>query len=159
MYRYVFKRVILAIVTVFIISAITFFTMNAIPGGPFASEKAPSKEVQAVLEARYNLDKPVPEQFVIYMKNFLKGDLGVSLKTGRSISTIIGESFPVSAKLGGMAIVIATIVGVILGSFAALKRNSIADRLIVFFTTLATAVPSFVVEPTLRLACSLVSES
>lgn len=144
MYRYVFKRVILAIVTVFIISAITFFTMNAIPGGPFASEKAPSKEVQAVLEARYNLDKPVPEQFVIYMKNFLKGDLGVSLKTGRSISTIIGESFPVSAKLGGMAIVIATIVGVILGSFAALKRNSIADRLIVFFTTLATAVPSFV---------------
>ena len=98
MYRYVFKRVILAIVTVFIISAITFFTMNAIPGGPFASEKAPSKEVQAVLEARYNLDKPVPEQFVIYMKNFLKGDLGVSLKTGRSISTIIGESFPVSAN-------------------------------------------------------------
>jgi len=144
MYRYVIKRVILAIVTVFVISAITFFTMNAIPGGPFASEKAPSKEVQAVLEARYNLDKPVPEQFVLYLKNFLKGDLGVSLKTGRSISTVIGESFPISAKLGGMAIVLATIVGLVLGSIAALKRNSIVDRLIVFFTTLATAVPSFV---------------
>ena len=144
MYRYVIKRVLLAIVTIFIIAAITFFTMNAIPGGPFASEKAPSPEVQAVLEARYNLDKPVPEQFILYLKNFLQGDLGVSLKTGRSISTVIGESFPVSAKLGGLAIVLATIVGLVLGSIAALKRNSIVDRVIVFFTTLATAVPSFV---------------
>lgn len=144
MFRYVIKRVGLAIVTVFIIAAITFFTMNAIPGGPFASEKAPSKEVQAVLEARYNLDKPVPEQFAIYLKNFFQGDLGVSLKTGRSVSTVIGESFPISAKLGGMAVIVAVIIGLVLGSIAALKRNSIIDRLIVFFTTLATAVPSFV---------------
>lgn len=144
MYRYVIKRVLLAIVTVFIISALTFFVMNAIPGGPFNSEKAPSKEVQAVLEARYNLDKPVPEQFIIYLNNFFHGDLGVSLKTGRSISTVIGESFPISARLGGMAIVLATVVGLVLGSIAALKRNTIIDRLIVFFTTLATAVPSFV---------------
>ena len=144
MYRYVIKRVVLAIVTIFIISAITFFAMNAIPGGPFASEKAPSEEVQAVLEARYNLDKPVWEQYLIYLNNFFHGDLGVSLKTGRSISTVIGESFPISGKLGGMAIVLATVVGVVLGSIAALKRNSIIDRLIVFFTTLATAVPSFV---------------
>ncbi len=144
MYRYIIKRIILAIVTVFIIAAITFFTMNAIPGGPFASEKAPSKEVQLVLEARYNLDKPVPEQFVIYLKNFLKGDLGVSLKNGRSISTIIGESFPISAKLGGLAALVAAVVGVVLGSLAALKRNTLIDRIIVFFTTLFTAVPSFV---------------
>lgn len=144
MYRYVIKRVALAIVTVFIIAGITFFTMNAIPGGPFASEKAPSKEVQAVLEARYNLDKPVGEQFIIYVKNFLHGDLGVSLKTGRSISTVIGESFPISAKLGGLAALLATVTGLVLGSIAALKRNSIIDRVIVFMTTLFTAVPSFV---------------
>ena len=98
MFRYIIKRVLLAIVTVFIIAAITFFTMNAIPGGPFASEKAPSPEVQRVLEERYNLDKPVPEQFILYLKNFLSGDLGVSLKTGRSIGTVIGESFPISAR-------------------------------------------------------------
>jgi oligopeptide transport system permease protein len=144
MYRYVIKRILLAIVTVFIIAAITFFAMNAIPGGPFASEKAPSAEVQRVLEERYNLDKPVTEQFIIYLKNFLKGDLGVSLKTGRSISTVIGESFPISARLGGMAALIATILGLIFGSIAALKRNSIVDRVIVFVTTLFTAVPSFV---------------
>jgi oligopeptide transport system permease protein len=144
MYRYIIKRVLLAIVTVFIIAAITFFAMNAIPGGPFASEKAPSAEVQRVLEERYNLDKPVTEQFFIYIKNFLQGDLGVSLKTGRSIATIIGESFPISARLGGMAALIATIIGLVLGSIAALKRNSIIDRVIVFITTLFTAVPSFV---------------
>lgn len=144
MYRYMIKRVVLAVITIFIIAAITFFTMNAIPGGPFASEKAPSPEIQKVLEARYNLDKPVWEQFVIYIGNFLHGDLGVSLKTGRSISTVIGESFPISAKLGGMAALVATIIGLVLGSIAALKRNSIIDRLIVFVTTLFTAVPSFV---------------
>lgn len=144
MFRYIVKRVLLAVATVFVIAAITFFTMNAIPGGPFASEKAPSAEVQRVLEERYNLDKPVYQQFFIYIKNFLHGDLGVSLKTGRSISTVIGESFPVSAKLGGMAALLATVVGLVLGSIAALKRNSIIDRVIVFLTTFATAVPSFV---------------
>lgn len=144
MFRYIVKRVLLAIVTVFVIAAITFFTMNAIPGGPFASEKAPSPEVQRVLEERYNLDKPVYQQFFIYINNFIHGDLGVSLKTGRSISTVIGESFPVSAKLGGMAALLATVVGLVLGSIAALKRNSIVDRVIVFLTTFATAVPSFV---------------
>lgn len=144
MFRYVIKRVWLAIVTILIISVITFFAMNAIPGGPFASEKAPSPEVQAVLEARYNLDKPVWQQYLIYMGNLLQGDLGVSLKTGRSISTTIAESFPVSAKLGGMAIVVATLCGLVLGSIAALKRNTIIDRIIVFMTTLFTAVPSFV---------------
>jgi oligopeptide transport system permease protein len=144
MHRYIIKRVLLAILTVFIIAAITFFAMNAIPGGPFASEKAPSPEVQKALEERYNLDKPVGEQFIIYLKNFLQGDLGVSLKTGRSISTVIGESFPISARLGGMAALIATVIGLILGSIAALKRNSFIDRIIVFVTTLFTAVPSFV---------------
>ncbi len=144
MFRYIVKRVILAVVTVFIIAAITFFTMNAIPGGPFASEKAPSPEVQRVLEERYNLDKPVVEQFFIYIGNFLHGDLGVSLKNARSISTIIGESFPVSAKLGGLAALTAAVAGIVLGSLAALKRNTFIDRIIVFFTTLFTAVPSFV---------------
>ncbi|MCD8038529.1 MAG: ABC transporter permease [Lachnospiraceae bacterium] len=144
MLRYIIKRVLLAIVTIFIIAAITFFTMNAIPGGPFNSEKATSEAVKKALEERYNLDKPVGEQFIIYINNFLHGDLGVSLKTGRSIATVIGESFPISAKLGGMAALVATIAGLILGSIAALKRNTVIDRLIVFITTLFTAVPSFV---------------
>ena len=70
--KYITKRVLLAVVSIFIVSAITFFAMNAIPGGPFNNEKATSPAVIAELEKRYNLDKPVPEQFVIYMKNILK---------------------------------------------------------------------------------------
>lgn len=144
MTKYIVKRVLLAILTVIVISMITFFAMNAIPGGPFNSEKAANPATIAELNARYNLDKPVPVQYVLYMKNLLKGELGVSLKTGRSISTIIGESFPISAKLGLIASAIAIVAGLILGSTAALMRNQWPDRLIVFLTTLITAMPSFV---------------
>jgi oligopeptide transport system permease protein len=145
------KRVFLAIITLLIICAITFFAMNAIPGGPFDGEKAISEEVRAALERRYNLDKPVPEQFVLYMKNLLQGDFGISLKTGREIKTVIGESFVVSAKLGGMAVVVAVILGVIFGSIAALTRNHLPDRLIIFFSTLLTSLPSFVLGTLLLL--------
>ncbi len=151
MVKYVVKRVFLAIVTLLIICAITFFAMNAIPGGPFDGEKAISEEVRAALERRYNLDKPVPEQFVIYMNNLLHGDFGISLKTGREIKTVIGESFLVSAKLGGMAVVVAVILGVIFGSIAALTRNHLPDRLIIFFSTLLTSLPSFVLGTLLLL--------
>lgn len=144
MSKYIVKRIGLAIVTIFVISIITFFAMNAIPGGPFDSEKATTPEVRAVLEKRYNLDKPLGEQYVIYMKNVLHGDWGVSLKTGRDIGKTLFSSFAVSAKLGGMALLISVIFGVVLGSIAALMRNKWPDRLIVFFTTLMTAMPSFV---------------
>jgi oligopeptide transport system permease protein len=143
--KYIIKRVLLAVLTVLVISMITFFAMNAIPGGPFNKEKAVNAATMAALEARYNLDKPVPVQYVMYMKNLLHGELGVSLKNGREISAIIGESFPLSAKLGIWAATLAICFGIILGSVAALMRNQLPDRLIVFFTTLITAMPSFVI--------------
>lgn len=151
MSRYVVKRVILAVVTVVIVSAITFFAMYAIPGGPFNSEKALSKEVITALNERYGLDKPVPVQYVNYMGKFIRGDLGVSLKTGRGVSTTIKEGLAISAKLGLMAASVAVFFGVVLGSIAALNRNKIPDRLIIFFSTLATAVPSFVLATLLLL--------
>ncbi len=151
MAKYVVKRVLLAFVTVFIICAITFFAMNAIPGGPFNTEKALSPDVKAVLMERYNLDKPVGTQFVLYLQNLIHGDFGVSLKTGREISTIISDAASISARLGGMAAVIAIICGIVLGSFAALMRNKLPDRLIIFFSTLGAAVPSFVLATLLLL--------
>ena len=151
MAKYIVKRVLLAIVTVLIVCAITFFSMNAIPGGPFEGEKALSPDVKATLMERYNLDKPVGEQFVLYIGNLLHGDFGVSLKTGRDIGTTIFESFKISAKLGGMAALVALIAGLILGSTAALMRNKWPDRVIVFFSTLAAAVPSFVLASLLLL--------
>ena len=151
MSKYIVKRIMLAIVSVLIVSAITFFAMNLIPGGPFNKEKAGSEAVQAALEKRYNLDKPVGEQYVLYMKNLLRGDWGVSLKTGRDIWTDIWSKFKVSAKLGGTAAIIAVIFGIILGSIAGLTRNRWPDRLIVFLTTLGTAMPSFVLATLLLL--------
>lgn len=154
MLKYSIKRILLAIVTIFIIAAITFFAMNAIPGGPFAKEKAPEARIQAVLEARFNLDKPVGEQFLLYLRNFLQGDFGISTKTGREISTTIFNSFAVSAQLGGMAILTALIVGLVLGSIAALMRGKWPDRTIIFFTTLFVAVPSFILATLLLLVFS-----
>jgi oligopeptide transport system permease protein len=118
--------------------------MNAIPGGPFNSEKALSEATKQVLEQRYNLDKPVPVQFVLYLKNLMHGDFGVSLKTGRDIGGTLMECFKVSGRLGLTAAVLAVICGIVLGSLAALFRNGLIDRIIVFFTTLFTAMPSFV---------------
>ena len=151
MTKYVVKRVLLAILTVFIVCAITFFAMNAIPGGPFDGEKAISDEVRRVLEQRFNLDKPVWEQFFLYLNNLLHGDFGVSAKTGREIKTTIFNSFGVSAKLGGMAVLVALISGVVLGSIAALTRNRLPDRLIIIFSTLFTSLPSFVLGTLLLL--------
>ena len=153
--KYIVKRVLLAIVSILIVSAITFFVMNIIPGGPFNKEKATSVEAQKVLEERYNLDKPIPEQYVIYMNNLIHGDWGVSLHSGRDIKNEIFTRFKVSAKLGGMAAGVAIVLGLVLGSVAALTRNHWPDRLIVFFTTLGTAMPSFVLATLLLLVFCL----
>ena len=155
MLKYVVKRVLLAILTVFIIAAITFFAMNAIPGGPFSSEKAKDPAVEAMLMQRFHLDKPVPEQFMIYLGNLAKGDFGISLKTGREISEVISESFAVSATLGGMAAILALIVGLVLGSVAALCRGRWPDRVIIFVTTLFVSVPSFILATILLLVFCL----
>ncbi len=155
MLRYTVKRVLLALVTIFIIAAITFFAMNAIPGGPFEAEKAPDPAVQAVLEARFNLDKPVWQQFFLYLEGLLHGDFGISLKTGRDIFVTIMDSFSISARLGGMAIALAVVGGLVLGSVAALMRNRWPDRVIIFTTTLCVAVPSFVLATLLLLVFCL----
>ncbi|PWM47036.1 MAG: ABC transporter permease [Clostridiales bacterium] len=151
MWKYVLKRVLLAIVTVFIIVAITFFAMNAIPGGPFQKEKAPDPAVQRQLEERFHLDKPIWEQFFIYLGNMFHGDLGISLKNGRDIAQTISESFTISAKLGGASIVVALAFGLFFGCLAAIKRNSWVDRGIIFLSTLFVAVPSFVLATILLL--------
>jgi len=151
MLGYIVKRLLLAVLTVLLICAITFFVMHAVPGGPFNREKALSPATKEALEARYDLDKPLVTQFFLYLKNLLHGDLGVSLKNGREISAIIKESFPISAKLGLLAVTVALILGTIFGSLAALMRNKLPDRVIIFFSTLFTAVPSFVLATLLLL--------
>ncbi|MGI6017995.1 MAG: ABC transporter permease [Marvinbryantia sp.] len=144
--KYIVKRLTLAVATVFVVATLTFFLMNMVPGGPFMSEKAVSPKAQAALEAKYGLDKPLPQQYVTYMKGILHGDFGDSLKQrGRTVSSLIVTKFPVSARLGGIAVLTAFCIGVPLGCISALNRGKIGDSVISVIATCGIAVPSFVV--------------
>jgi len=146
MVAYIIKRILLAIVTIFLIITITFFAMNAIPGGPFLSEKAITPEVQAALEAKYGLDKPIGERYLIYLNDILHFDFGPSIKNrGQTCAEIIGRGFAVSAKLGLTAALLAIVVGICAGSLAAVRRDSFLDKFIQVITTAFVATPSFVV--------------
>ena len=150
MAKYVCKRVGYAILTIFLISVITFTLMNLIPGGPFLSEKAVTPATQVALEAKYGLDVPKPQQYLNYMNGLLHGDFGESLKQkGRTANDIIFSTFPVSARLGGISILVALVAGVGLGSVAAMCRGKWGDQLIMVVSTLGIAVPSFVLATTL----------
>ncbi|MCL1855462.1 MAG: ABC transporter permease [Clostridia bacterium] len=151
MVRFIVKRVFSAVVTLFVVATLTFFLMNIVPGGPFNTERASKKTVEA-MERKYGLDKPLLEQYTMYMGRLLRFDLGDSYKRiGFSVNQIIGEKFPVSAGLGVVAICFALLMGVPAGVYAAYKRNSVVDRIIMFIATLGIAVPNFVMATTLLL--------
>ena len=142
--KYILKRVLMGIVTAFIVATLTFFIMNMVPGGPFLAEKAVTEQAQAALEAKYGLDKPLFIQYLNYMKGLAKGDLGLSIKKrGFTVNTVIKNKFPVSARLGGIAVLVSVLVGVPLGSVAAYKRGRAADNTIVVLSTAGIAIPSF----------------
>lgn len=146
MAKYIIKRIGLAVVTAWLVATLTFFLMNLVPGGPFMAEKALTPQAQEAMMEKYGLDKPLTEQYVIYMENLLHGDLGPSVKQrGRTVNTIIKTKFPVSAKIGGVAILLAVCIGVPLGSIAAFNRGKAVDNIIILFTTCGIAIPSFVI--------------
>jgi len=156
MAKYIIKRIAMAIVTIFAVATVTFFVMNMVPGGPFMAEKAISPQAQAALNEKYGLDKPLSVQYTTYMKDILHGNLGLSVKQrGRTVNMIIGTKFPVSARIGGMAILAAVMIGVPLGSIAAFKRGTMIDNIIIVFSTCGIAVPSFVVCTILMYILSL----
>ncbi len=143
---YLIKRVLLAIVTIFLVVTITFFIMNFIPGGPFMSEKSVSETTMAALEAKFGLDKPLGEQYVNYLKGAMTFDFGPSMKMdGREVTDVIMEGFATSAKLGVIAAASAIVLGLVLGSLAAVFHNKIVDRIIMVVSTAFVAMPSFIV--------------
>lgn len=154
---YLIKRVLMALLALLIITCVTFVVMNLVPGGPFLSEKAPSPEVLAALEAKYGLDKPLGEQLVNYLKDLLHGDLGVSfrMQKNRPVTTIIGEMFPISAKVGVFAVLNAVILGIPLGCLAAYNRGKPIDSILRVIMTLGISIPSFVVATLLLVLFSV----
>jgi oligopeptide transport system permease protein len=154
---YLIKRVLLAIVTIWIVITITFFVMHAVPGGPFLSEKAISKEAQAALEAKYGLDKPLWEQYTTYLNGILtQFDFGPSLKQrGRTVVNIIMDGMKTSAKLGSIAAVSAAAIGIVLGATAALRRNKLIDKTIMVITSAFVSMPSFIMGSFLLIVFSV----
>lgn len=144
MTRFVIRRVLSALLTLFIIATITFFLMNMIPGGPFNTERASAKTVE-MMETKYGLNKPIFEQYLMYLKRLLRLDLGDSYKRiGFSVNQILGEKFPISAGVGVVAILLAVLIGVPVGIIAAFKHNRPLDRIVMFIANLGIAVPNFV---------------
>ena len=154
---YLIKRVLMALLALLIITCVTFVVMNLVPGGPFLSEKAPSPEVLAALEAKYGLDNPLGEQLVNYLKDLLHGDLGVSfrMQKNRPVTTIIGEMFPISAKVGVFAVLNAVMLGIPLGCLAAYNRGKPIDSILRVIMTLGISIPSFVVATLLLVLFSV----
>ncbi len=153
---YILKRIGLALLTIWVVITVTFFIMHAVPGGPFLGEKAISEAAQAALEAKYGLDKPVFEQYLTYLKDIVtKFDFGPSIKTrGRDVIDIIWDGMKTSIKLGLTAAFSALVVGILLGSVAALRRNKLIDRIIMVITTAFVSMPSFIMGSLLLLVFS-----
>ncbi len=145
MWNYALKRLIQGLITVWFIATATFLAMHAVPGDPLSGAKAMTPEIQQNLEKKYGLDKPIGQQYLIYMKNLAQGDLGISFtQKNREVNDIIREHFPVSATLGIMAVVFAALGGSLFGALTALYRNKWPDNVIMLAVILGISVPSFV---------------
>ena len=146
MAKYIVKRVILMICTLLLISLLTFILMHAVPGGPFTSERKLPEAVEAALNAKYNLDDPLPVQYLDYMVDLAHRDLGPSFQyEGRSVNDFIKSGFPVSARLGVTTICFVLLAAVPMGALAALKNGRWQDMLVMGVATLGVTIPSFVI--------------
>jgi oligopeptide transport system permease protein len=152
MMRYFFTRLAGAIPTLFVIVTLTFFLMRAAPGGPFDTEQSLPPEIMANLQKAYGLDQPVWTQYGRYLKSLSRGDFGPSFKyKDFSVTELIGQGFPITLKLGVIAMALALLLGIPLGVFAALHHNSAADSATMALAVVGIAIPSFVVLPFLGL--------
>ena len=152
MLRYALLRLLGAIPTLFFVIVLAFLMVHAAPGGPFDSERVLPPEIEANIEAYYHLDEPLPAQLIRYLGNLARGDLGPSYRyLDYSVTELIATAFPMSLQLGVSAILLALLLGVGAGTYAALRQNSWADRLVMAFSMTGISIPIFVVAPLLVL--------
>ncbi|MGF1686207.1 oligopeptide ABC transporter permease OppB [Photobacterium japonica] len=150
MIKFIAKRIFEAIPTLLVLITISFFLMRFAPGNPFSSERPLPPEVMANIEAKYGLDKPVFEQYTTYLGNIVQGDFGPSFKyKDFTVNELVGKALPVSAKIGVFAFIFALIMGVTVGTIAALKQNSWIDYTIMSTAMAGVVMPSFILAPVL----------
>jgi oligopeptide transport system permease protein len=148
--KVILSRILQAIPTLWVIATVTFFMTRYAPGGPFDSEKAIPQEIKVKLERHFGLDRPLAEQYLLYLKNLLQGDLGPSFKyPGWEVSELIVTAFPISLTLGALSLVIALLIGLPVGIIAALRKNSWLDYLPMSLSMAGICLPTFVLGPLL----------
>lgn len=146
MFAIVLKRALAAIPVLWIVATLTFVMVRIVPGGPFDMDKALPPEIVANIKAKYHLDKPLPEQYFLYLSRLCRGDLGVSYKyANRTVNDILSDAFPVSLQLGSLGLFLSILIGVPLGTIAAIKRGSAWDSGCMILATIGISVPGFVI--------------
>jgi oligopeptide transport system permease protein len=150
MFKFILKRILEAIPTLLVLITISFFLMRFAPGNPFSSERPLPPEVMENINAKYGLDKPVLEQYFIYLTNVLQGDLGPSFKyKDFTVNELVSSALPVSAKIGTVAFLFTLVMGVGVGTIAALRQNTWIDYTIMSTAMIGVVMPSFVLAPVL----------
>jgi len=148
MFRYALIRLVSAIPTLFVLISLTFFMMRAAPGGPFDRERDVAPEVRAKLEQTYHLDESLIQQYGRYLTALMHGDLGPSFKyADHSVNELIAEGFPVSLKVGALAMLLAVLMGCTLGVLAALRQNGVVDYGVMTMAMLGVSIPNYVFAP------------
>ena len=156
MWSYTFRRVLATIPTLLAVITVCYLLLHATPGGPFDDERKVSAAVLANLQAKYHLDQPLWKQYLYYLNNLLHGDLGASFRyEDWSVNELVAKALPVSAAIGGGSIVLALLIGVTLGTIAALRQNSFVDYLVMLVGNMGSAFPSFVIGPVLILVFAI----
>ena len=156
MLRFITSRFLQSLLALFLVITATFFMVRFVPGGPFTAEKAVTPEILRNLEAHYGLDKPLGQQYLDYLGSLARGDLGPSFKyPNRTVNEIIFDKVPVSAELGSISRAVALVLGIGLGTLAAIRRNTWVDYVASSFGMIGISIPTFVVGPLLVLALAI----
>ena len=156
MWSYTLRRVLAAIPTVLVVITVCYLLLHATPGGPFDSDRKVSAAVLANLQAKYHLDLPLWQQYLLYLKGLMQGDLGASFRYADwSVNDLVASALPVSLSIGGIAILLSAVIGVTLGIVAALRQNSLVDYFVMLLGNVGSAVPSFVLGPVMIIVFAI----
>ncbi|MBA3057018.1 MAG: oligopeptide ABC transporter permease OppB [Gammaproteobacteria bacterium] len=157
MWSYTLRRILAAIPTMLVVITVCYLLLHATPGGPFDGERKVSAAVLANLQAKYHLDLPLWQQYLLYLKSLLQGDLGASFRYADwSVNDLVANALPVSLVIGGGSLLLSLVIGVTLGIVAALRQNSAEDYLVMLLGNVGSAVPSFVMGPVLIIVFAIV---
>ena len=156
MWSYALRRVLVTIPTLLAVITVCYLLLHLTPGGPFDAEHKVSAAVLANLEAKYHLNEPLWKQYLLYLNSLLHGDLGASFRyEDWTVNELVSKALPISAAIGGGSLLIALVIGVALGTIAALRQNSLVDYFVMMASSIGTAFPSFVIGPVLILVFAI----